>query len=126
MDKFTATKKNADKINDHITEIETRCTIRLIGAEDIFRAIGEIEKNLSDRLYKKDWIGISIECNPNAQSFPRSYNGTPDATIFLLTRTATTWSVSQIRRATCGTQEYSVIGLSDKSDDLAKFATKNF
>ncbi len=119
------TEKNAEKITAAIDNAQSKARVRTICRADIRDAIEEIEKNLSRRLYKKDWLGLTFGVDVHGQSFPGAYKGTPESTRFSLVRRSSGWFVDKIVRGVCDNGTYT-ISFADKADALAKFASQNF
>jgi hypothetical protein len=120
------TESNMNIIAAEIEAVENRCTARTITTAAILSDIEHIEKKLAAILYKKDWAGLEIECNPNAQSFPGAYKGTPESTQYRLIRRSTGWYVTRIRRTTCTTRPYYIDGLDAKANEMAEFVKTKF
>ena len=120
------TAANAEKISEAVAAIEgNRVSIRTLHWHSIASAVEDIEKDLSRRLYKKDWIGLTISADTHAQKFPNSYKGTPESTHFTIERRASGWFLTDVCRSRCGSVEYS-IDLGGCGDLLVEFAEKNF
>jgi len=92
---------NATKIGAEIDRAEGRATKRTITHEMIIDETKSIEKRLSTLLPKKDWKGLSFDCDPHAQSFPSAYKYTPESTSVTLERGASGWFVTSISRTVC-------------------------
>lgn len=91
-----------EKLTAAINDAQARASVRTITAVDIQQAVNSIEQRLKTLLHKKDWTGLTFECNLHAQTFPGAYKGTPESTQFTLVRAATGWFVTAIRRDICG------------------------
>ena len=121
------TKDNYDAMQAAIDAAQERCKARTIYASDIIKSAEKIERRLSGLLHKKDWVGLRFSCDPNAQTFPNAYKGTPESTVFIIERRASGWFVSQIRRGFCDRDEIVAMNLKkEKSNDLCEFIQKNF
>lgn len=119
---------NIEKINAAIATAEGRATARCITADDIHIMIDEIESTLIKRMYKKDWAGLEFSVDPNAQSFPGAYRGTPESTQFTVMRKASGWFVTDISRMTCKgpTSRICCRNMAYKAEELVKFAKENW
>jgi hypothetical protein len=119
---------NKEKLNAAIKEAEgPRASTRTINADDIRTMVETIEKRLSSMLLKRDWKGLRFYCDPHAQSFPASYNGTPESTQFMLERGTSGWFVTGIERSRCdGPRGYiKPINLNTKATELVDYATSH-
>jgi len=116
---------NVTKITAVIDEVQSRARVRTICCADVFDAVAEMERRLASLLYKKDWLGIAVEVDLLAQSFPSAYKGTPESTQFRLIRWPSGWFVDDIHRDVTGRTEY-ICSLLDKGKELAQFANDKF
>ena len=120
------TAANAEKISEAVASVEgNRVSIRTLHWHSIAWAVEDVEKDLSRRLYKKDWLGLRIGVNPHAQTFPGAYKGNPESTQFVIERRASGWFLTDVCRSRCGSVEYS-IDFGGCGDLLVEFAEKNF
>lgn len=115
-----------DKLNAAIDVVQKRASARTITARDIQLDVERIEKALKKVLPKKHWKGAKFIADINAQTFPSSYNGTPESTKFALVRAASGWFVTNIwRGATCGTRLDECELSDEQKAELANFVVKN-
>lgn len=96
MKPIKITKENTNKIAEAITTAEGKARVRTITAEDIFKAVEDVERHLD--LPKKYLTGISVWCDVNSQKFPVCYNGRPQSTHFRIKRERTAWYIVEIMR----------------------------
>lgn len=90
---------NTDKLAAEIAIAEgARVSARTITADDVSRAVAQIEKRLSAMMPKKAWRGAAFVVDVNAQSFPGAYKGRPESTQFMIERGASGWFVTKIWR----------------------------
>lgn len=111
MKQFTVivNEKNQEKIEALIKEAEGRCKERTVTFSSVLKAIECIEYKYRDTK-KKNWEGLVINCDVNAQDFPKAYKYTPRSTQFTLTRQGGKWRVSGFHRGICNgsAREYRV------------------
>jgi len=93
--------KNETKLKAAIDKVESRARARCISVAKIQSSISSIEKTLGGMLHKKDWTGVIFHVDPNAQSFPSSYNGIPESTQVIVERFPSGWFITEIHRSTC-------------------------
>jgi hypothetical protein len=90
---------NKEKINTAIKGFEGNLvSVRTLDADMVESMVERIEEKLSCLLLKKDWINLRFKVDYHAQSFPGSYNGTPESTQFTLERFRSGWFVVDINR----------------------------
>lgn len=119
--------KNTEKLATSLAAVQTpRVSARTIEVGDFAKHAAKIEAKLSKLLCKKDWVGLVVVVDDNAQTFASSYNGTPESTKFKLTRTKSGWDVTAIARGYTSTHEHRIIGLETRADRMLAFAIKNF
>ena len=88
----------AAPVTDWIATAESRASVRLLTAGDIMDAIDGIP----DTIRKKHLPGCEIRgYDPNAQSFPGRYHGTPESTHVDLICRASGWAIAAIYRRQC-------------------------
>ena len=124
MDRKKANVTNRAMVEELITTAQGKATARTINYAMVVDQIESIEERLTDILYKKDWAGLTILVDPNAQSFPGAYKYTPESTHIIYIRISTGWQVS-VYRGICKATKYH-IDLSKKADALVEFISKNF
>lgn len=118
---------SVDKINQELERVQALAKVRTIRYEDILTAVADVEKRLSQLLYKKDWVGLSVWCDPHAKTFPHAYNGVPKSTQFVMKRYSSGWFITWIGRATCsGSHRYAISGFSRKGAELIEYASRPF
>ena len=78
MKEIIVKEENRDKINDVLTEVQRRCTVRTITVQNIF----DICANLFDKygISKKAMEGCVFCVDYHAQHFPNSYKYIPEST----------------------------------------------
>jgi hypothetical protein len=111
----------AAPITDWIATAESRASVRLLTAGDIMDAIDGIP----DTIRKKHLPGCEIRgYDPNAQSFPGRYHGTPESTHVDLICRASGWAIAAIYRRQC-TSDRGRLVLTDgaKADIIAAAET---
>ena len=92
---------NTEKLNQELTKIQTRCSVRILTAEDIQETIVHIEKRLLHLgIAKKYWKGAAFKYE-NGYKMPASYKGRPEATKFALIRGASAWFITGLARGDC-------------------------
>lgn len=74
-----------------LTLAQAKARMRTIVADDLNRAREAVERELSSRLFKRDWAGVTARVDLNAQHFPSSYRGAPESTIVHLRRDGGVW-----------------------------------
>ncbi len=116
-----------DKINQELEKAQELARVRTVRYEDILTAVEKVEQRLGQLLFKKDWVGLSVWCDPNAQTFPHAYKGTPMSTQFQMKRYPSGWFITWIGRASCsGSHRYAIAGLTKKENELVEYATRPF
>ena len=118
-----------EKLVAAISAVEgSRVSARTITAEDIQTEVSRIERKLETLMAKKDWAGVVVSCDINAQTFPASYNGRPESTKFTVERFASGWFVTEIKRGYCnGPAGRRSIKLSDDHKAaMSSFVITNF
>lgn len=121
------TADNKEKIQGAIDAVQTaRHSVRTINAEDVLISAGIVEKQLLKILYKKDWAGLTVDVDPNAQKFPGAYKGTPESTSFIIEARATGLFLVAVRRMRCDTAFRRIYGIESKAERLAAFVKDNF
>ena len=123
MKPIKAISGNYAKINKALVFAEEKCSVRTVLTSEVFSAVDEIEKQLSQVLYKKDWVGLKFQIDPNAQTFPGAYKGTPESTIIAIEYKKTSWFVTDIFRGRCTNRSCTTLGLQDKQEQLVSFLT---
>lgn len=116
--------RNKEKINAAIKKSEgSRVTSRTLDADMIESTIERIEKRLSSLLSKKDWVKLRFDVDYHAQSFPGSYNGSPQSTQFIVERFSSGWFVVEIGRNVTRppSREVIPINLGAKQQEIADF-----
>lgn len=94
-------------INEAIRAAEGRAKERRINIECILDAINDVEELLN--INKKAMEGISVDCDPNAQHFPKAYKFTPESTQFTIKFEHNKWWLTDIRRENCRNTKKAVI-----------------
>lgn len=118
---------SVEKINYELAKVQELAKVRTVRYEDILTAVKNVEERLGQLLYKKDWVNLSIWCDPNAKTFPHAYHGVPKSTQFTLKRFPSGWFITWIGRATCnGSHRYAISGFSRKGAELIEYASRPF
>lgn len=108
---------NEGKITEILDEVQKRAQTRTLNYADITDLIEEIENRLKNlKVPKKDWQGMKYHVNPHNSTFPASYNGTPEGTIFTLIRGSSNWFISDIARSYCNRGENQRINFVNESE----------
>lgn len=118
--------KDMERVQATIDIVQSRSHIRNIDAPDVAAAIAYIENKLSNLLPKKDWCGISVRVDKHAQTFPGSYRGIPESTVFTVERFPSGWFITSLLRDHCTNARFRVNGLHKKAEQIARHATNNF
>ena len=126
MKPIKVTEANHDKIQAAIVAVQKGARTRMVGADDVYRAVKEIERRLRDRLYKKDWAGLSFIVDPNAQKFASRYNGIPESTIFVLQRSPNGWNLENVYRHRTLSYEFIPRNLDLKAHALFTYVQETF
>ncbi len=127
--KIRIEKKNEEKINSEIKNIEGRARARTLDFEDLEDLVQEIESRLKSKLYKKDWPGLVFECNPEARTFPSSYSGIPSSTQAVIEAGHHgAWFLTKVERKACGGPASYIkpLNLHVLRNKLGDFAVENF
>lgn len=125
MNQIKITTGNQDRIQAAIDAAQKRSKVRTIDASDVFCAVATVEKHLSRAMYKKDWAGLSIDCDPNAQRFANAYKYIPESTRIVIERRKTGWFLADISRGQCDTK-YLRCSFQGRGEQLEQFATDHF
>lgn len=120
--------KDEEKITKELANVQKLAKTRTVEYKDILTAVEKVEERLSQLLFKKDWVGLSVWCDPNSQEFAASYNGIPQSTQFILRRFPSGWFVTKICRIYCGKsyKHYHISGFEKKAAELVDFASMPF
>ena len=97
-DKMKINIKNNEKINAALQATQKNCRVRLLDAVIIQKKIASIEKFLSERLHKKDWIDLQFTIYSAGGTYPNSYRGRPECTIIVVEKCASGWFMSYCGR----------------------------
>jgi hypothetical protein len=91
---------NEERVNDALESVNQR--VRNAYAYHVKNMVEQIERDLlAKKLSKKDWTWLRFSCNPNAQTFPNAYKGTPEATYFVIERFQSGWFLVDVKRDVC-------------------------
>ena len=99
--------KNKEKTNEYLSKIQGRATARIIDYDILVQATKEIEKHLG--IPKKAMLGIEIDVDWYAQTFPRAYKYTPESTHAVIRRTPTGWKLLYAYRGETRTSGHTYI-----------------
>lgn len=91
-------EENREKIEAAVRDAEGKSRVRTVAYRDILQDIETIDKMFVG-LSKKDKTGLTVSCDPNAQSFPNAYKGIPMSTTYVLTYRNGSWRISEIGRS---------------------------
>jgi hypothetical protein len=105
-------KEVTERLTAEIEKAEGRARERTIDAEDVCRAIIEVESKLN--ITKKAMKGVCFTYNQYAQNFPRAYKYTPMSTHFKAEFNGTEWKITDIYRDIC-TNKSAHIQLTDEA-----------
>lgn len=105
-------KEVTERLTAEIEKAEGRARERTIDAEDVCRAIIEVESKLN--ITKKAMKGVCFTYNHYAQNFPRAYKYTPMSTHFKAEFNGTEWKITDIYRDIC-TNKSAHIQLTDEA-----------
>ena len=94
--KYPINAKRIDKLEAALAEEQARCTAHTISAQEILDKLEEIDKYVG--ISKASMVGVKVECDLNAQSFPSAYKYTPESTWFKAERRASGWFITDISR----------------------------
>lgn len=118
---------NTEKLSAAIKEAEYRVSARTITADEIQKEVKLIESKLSLILAKKDWVGVVLHIDLNAQSFPSAYRGAPESTQFRLERFSSGWFVTGLGRHRCqGSRKNELTLTESQKEKLAEYIQTNF
>lgn len=115
---------NRELVEQKIALAQGKATARTIDYQTVLDTLESIEARLTSILYKKDWTGIVVKVDPNAQNFPGSYKYTPESTNITFFRISNGWQVT-IGRGACLARKYR-IDLSAKAEALTDYIGNNF
>lgn len=90
--------ESAEKLTAAIAVIEKQTRVRSIAAEDICKALVNIENKLD--IPKKSMEGIYADVDIHAQRFPTAYHGRPESTQFTAVYKSGSWRIINITRGT--------------------------
>jgi len=93
--------ENVKKVNEVLKTANGKASCRTLEYTDIISMIEKIEKKLKTLLHKKDWRGLTIDCDYNAQNFKSGYYFTPYSTQITLLRGTTSWFIIDCERSDC-------------------------
>lgn len=92
------------KLENQLNEVQKKSRVRTITMDDIRKELELIEEAWCFQHSKKSLEDVTIKYNPNAQSFPNAYNGTPEATILEASFLKGGWECS-VKRGVCTNTE---------------------
>lgn len=91
--------KSEKVFRKELDTIQQRCMVRVIDADDLFKAIVIYERSLSYFLSYKDMKDATVEIDLNAQKFPNAYKYTPRSTVVKIECSAPrSWTILSIKR----------------------------
>ncbi|EPM0508524.1 TPA: hypothetical protein QDZ12_006040 [Pseudomonas putida] len=115
---------NQTQLIRQLNKAQARAQTRLASSNEIRKGLEAVYKQLSEHLSKKDIIGLIVNYDPNAQTFPIAYKYRPYGTQILAKRTSKGWSVLKIARGEVHRKPFIIYGLESRQEALARFATK--
>ena len=96
---YRVAPKSEKVFRKELDAIQQRCTVRIIDADDLFKAIVLYEKSLNYFLSYKDMKDATVEIDLNAQTFPNAYKYAPYSTIAKVRCSgARSWTILSIKR----------------------------
>ena len=109
--------KNIDRIVAVIEDVQKRTRERNIDVNDIFKAIKRVEEFYN--IPKKHMVGLTINYDCWADTYPNAYKYTPYSTQFVVECRNSGWFVFNIRRdKTGGTRKsFTVLGMEEDTKD---------
>ena len=127
MNAIKITAGNRERIQTVINDVQKRSRVRTIIPASIYVTVAVAEEHLRRSLYKKDWTGLVVECDPNSQTFANAYKrkGVPESTRFTIERRKTGWFLTKVSRARCGLK-YLRCSFAGRGEQLERFATDQF
>lgn len=99
--KIRANEENKEKLQAVLDDVQRRCKVRTIDADDILMAVNDLNLKFCD-VPKSRIIGVKAEVDPNAQTYARAYKYIPESTKFTLEMCPTGWFCTEIKRAWTG------------------------
>jgi len=119
---------NKEKIEQELGKVQKNAKVRTIEYQDIITAANEAGDKLSHLLPKKEWVGLVVSADPQAQHFPNAYKFTPESTQFILERGDRDWFLVDVYRERCHDRldKYVFRGLSTKAEAIVAFVNKPF
>lgn len=96
---YRVAPKSEKVFKKELDAIQQRCKVRIIDANDLFKAIVVYEKSLNYFLSYKDMKDATVEIDLNAQDFPNAYKYAPYSTIAKVRCSgAHSWTILSIKR----------------------------
>ena len=119
---------NKEKIEAALAEVQKLSQVRMIGYQDILDAVKYSEEKLSNILLKKDWVGLKVQADPNAQQFPNAYKYRPESTQFVLEKGVNDWFLTRLERYYTHDRiaKYTIVGLYNKAAEIADFVSRPY
>lgn len=92
-------EENKERIDAYIRDCEGRATARCISYTGLVDCIKQYDRDLG--IPKKHMVGIELDLDINAQTFPSAYKYTPESTHAIVMRRSTGWALADVWRTTC-------------------------
>lgn len=117
--------KNLDAIEKILNVVQKRAVVRTVMVSEIIDSVDTVSKKLGGWLYKKDWHGVRVHVDLNAQNFPGAYKGNPESTGFILRRGSNDWFISAVGRKTCASfgHQFVIDFTDDQKKKIAEFVS---
>lgn len=88
------------KLEALLDDVQKKSRVRTITMDEIRKELDLIEEAWCYQHTKKSLEDVTVNYNPNAQTFPNAYNGTPEATVLEAKFVNGGWECS-VRRSVC-------------------------
>ena len=97
--KIKISSDNLETMTKAIEAAQRNAIVRTITAEGVIKAIETVNNKLG--ISKLALKGVEVTIDINAQTFPKSYNGIPESTIFTAVHNGIDWYLINVRRSRC-------------------------
>ena len=112
---------NMEKLQQIIDEAEGKARERTLTAEELIKAVEEVDDYCRQFGTMKDLEGTAVWVDVNAQSFPRAYKYIPMSTQFRLVRKASCWKLDMVTRMKCDNRKFDFIWSPTFAENMASF-----
>ena len=99
MEKIKIDEAHREAIAQAVTNAQKRARARTISTEDVYNAVGKIERRLNEANCRFE--GVSAKVDLNAQRFAKSYMGSPMSTVFWIEHSSSGWFLTEVKRYFC-------------------------